>query len=340
VWLGQDALFLDAILMPLIFLRPGRFAWARATAPAPGAAVRRGRGPAIPIVLVIGMFAINQVTYRGTFRYRWPLEGWQMYAGKTNLDLRVSYRRFVVTYADGHVAPNGLEDCAAFLVKPYRLDFGLIHDLPGFLTTCTLGTPGARALTYGNRSWRYRTRTLAQHLTDPPETAYTIALLDAPPAALRATQVGPQLLAGADFEQIDLATGLPHPWTVPDTVFVGLGFDPATHNHALLIRKRTGPATVRQEITAEPTAQGVTASVLGQTRAAGSQLVVEIDGKPAGAAALPADGAWHRVALSVAVHGGAKVAVALVAIDDTYFDDVALTPATPDATPGTARPAE
>jgi hypothetical protein len=336
VWFGQDALFVDAILMPFAFWQPSKRLFPppleapRYTETTTGPPVRRLlhrlRGPTIPIVIAVLVLVCDQVTYRVTFKYKWPLEGWQMYAGKMNPAPAVSYRRFMATYPDGSRKQTGLSECAAFLEKPYRLDFGLIKNLPGFLTICAQRIPNATALTYEARVWEYRKRALDEHLTDPPYYSYRVELAQEPPMELRSRQRDVHALLNGGFEDLDLSTGNPVSWIVPQGAFIGTVFDRATWNNALLVQEiPTGPApqVIRQII--ELPVKGdriVIASVLVKTRTPGGSLAIEFDGGQPTSVPLPHDGAWHRVEVTANVPAvNTRASIALTAIGETWFDD-------------------
>ena len=335
VWFGQDALFVDAILMPFAFWQPSKrlFPPPVELDPPSRPPVPWWRAAWIPIVIAAGVFFCDYVTYRNTFRYKWPLEGWQMYAGKSYLGGSVNFRRFYVTYPDGSTKDTGLADCAAFLEKPYRLDFGLIRDMPRFLSICLPRHAGAIALTFETRTWSYRRQTLEEHFaTIAPDYAFRVQLEPHPPIALRIRQRGPQLLVNGTFEDLNLSTGHPVGWIVLPEAFVGFGFDRATNDHSFLLAKNPQseppvPQTVRQLVELPPKGERtLTASVLARTLAPGGKVAIELDGSEPTSVAIPADGTWHRVEVSTRVPAvNTRASLALVTSGDTWFDDAMLT---------------
>src|SRR5690606_35546742 len=87
VWLGQDVLFVDAFLLPLVFMVPSR--WRRP--PDDGAASaaeppRPWRGPRIPIALVVAVLFLDYTTGHQALPWRWPVVTWQMYRHKGPTD--------------------------------------------------------------------------------------------------------------------------------------------------------------------------------------------------------------------------------------------------------------
>jgi hypothetical protein len=305
--------------------------------------------PHIAIALVMVILALDYRTYRNVGRWKWPVEGWQMYAGKTNLDPVVSYRRFLAHHDDGRVTQTGLGDPLAFLLKPYRVDFGLSRDLPRFLITCLreMRTTSAGAhlvgLTYETRTWWYRKRSLADHLAhEPPSSSYRVMAIDLPPAA-----PGPgaaNLLLNGDFVDCRADTGAPKIWELDGKPWNGLGADPASDRRCLLLPGAPdGSARTASQKVAVPAAAAGGATLVKASawaRSGGPDVFIELElaagGQPVSARsqAIPADGAWHRVEVAQPVAAGVALGAATVilhSVADGFFADVRLVT---DAAPG------
>ncbi|GEM_PF-6014484 len=300
--------------------------------------------PQVAILLVATMLYIDYRTFRDLQGWRWPVEVWQMYAGKTNRDRRVLYRRFLELHADGRHIPSDLADPISFLRKPYRIDAGLDHNLPGLLVIVlremqtTKRGADLLGITYEKRTWLYGERTLAEHLRDErPDSSFRVMATSAPAAALRIATPA-NLLANGGFDGWDAGTGTPNGWELDKKVGNGLGVDTRTDDHCLFL-PAAFDGTERQVLQkwapppgASAQATRLHAAALFRTGHPGAylELLVGLPGGetvPVRSVGVPADGAWHRVEVGHELGAGVEhgsATVILHAGGDTFVDDVSL----------------
>ncbi len=219
ILLLQDVLFLGAILMPLIFLRPSRWRSAgtgdRLSAPGPG----RLRAAFVPVCLVLCMLLLSYTSYRGLIRWQWPVTTFQMYASKASTSTTVSFRRCLIHFDDGGQIPSDFSEAVGFLANDYRIDRGIrrgprffarviAHLQPVYAPRRIVGVTSER------RSWDYATETLAEALQRPADASlYVTRLSDAPPGEVALTAEGePIPLHNGDFKAWPASPGPPRQW--------------------------------------------------------------------------------------------------------------------------------
>jgi hypothetical protein len=282
------------------------------------------RAPHVAIALVAAMLLLSYATHRRVGGLKWPVQVWNMYAGKTNLDPVVKWRRFVAHLDDGRDVATDLSPAAAFLGKPYRVDAGLNRDLPGLLVACLrLMTEQDRhlvGLSYEARVWSYRQHTLAEHLTlDPAARELRVEWVAPAPA-------GDTSLPNGDFSDWEPRSGQPAGWKVDAPAFMGLGLAREGDGRALLLAEAPGRRAQAAHRELALPASGGTLTVTARLLTRSGEGHVELstlEGPAVRSPSVPADGVWHEITVSTPYAPGAKSAsLRLVATGAVFFDNV------------------
>ncbi|MEZ4754094.1 MAG: hypothetical protein R3A13_07270 [Bdellovibrionota bacterium] len=123
----QDVLFLDFILVPLIFMPFGFFLGSKdlAISESPTVILKEKSFTNKSLLIILIFFTISFGTFFNIKGFKWPFVKFTMYAPQGPTGSEIVYRRFLIEYQDGTTEISDLHQASNLFLGEYRVDKGL-----------------------------------------------------------------------------------------------------------------------------------------------------------------------------------------------------------------------